>query len=1212
MIQTIYSNSYRLLREVLLGYAALDLRGRGDADPVAGVFQKIDIVTPSEAVTDDLHRALADRLGISAGFEMIPISKWIGGAFATGLTVRGGAAEQLEWMIRSLLNDGAFLAKPECGRLRDYVRGQTPATVSKLSRRIAGVFLTYASYRLDWVLEWMGQDVGVVAADAARAGRERKVLEAHPDFGWQKAMFAEIASPRWGNDKKAWSVAQDLCSVPVRWQLMMDKPVADTHRPLHVFVPAVLPPLALPFLQAQSRVRDIFIYLINPSEAYWFETLPRSTFASWPESASGGLSYLRRNAASQRALIERVWTFASDPETSGRFVEDDMVGRERPDHPGVRLRPAARRDAQQEGPRLDASALLQLRAADAAPQEQVTAFVHHPRPVTVLAKLQEAILRDDQERLADSVDDDDDSFLIVKAPGAAREVEAVLDWIDSLVDKARVRGEKFGAEDVLVVTPDIDAMAPLIASAIMNRPAGKQMSWHIAGQSQLEVSGTAQALIAAGRFVFSRAARSDFEALLDFSLVFRAWGCDESQTAVVRRWLVAGGYRWGFDADHALRCVAAGQAGQEGDGYEGTLERALERLFLGSHMRTGAKEVFAQTLPIYGTEADGFDRVAENRALFDVLCALVHALSRLAEVPVRQPASGWWDWTNRLVNEAFPLVADDPEVGRFVSDVRKTVDAVEMVLGDGPIDFASFWDAVEASLVTNKTLSRASGRITFADMQAFRWLPFKAIAVIGLNDGPTFPGVVRSEEFDLMVAETTGPDGRTINARRRGDRDSRQNNRNVFLDLICAAQQHFYVSYVSGKGKMEANPSVVLQDLKAVLAKGLGGEDTVEKRLTAKLPAGAWDAGNFTAAARGVQSRDQARLAALLNAQKENFLAGEPPFVDTSLVDRTQILRNAIPVGELARFLIDPDRWSCKIAGITQLESAAALAVPLAVPDDPLSCKIFNTGVLDRLEAGKTPAEIVGNLQLDPALGMSEVRAISVGDRVQAVAAAVAARKGLGKIMPSSLHLPQARYALAGTAGGSVFDELVIPAVDVWVGPQQHHARCEIVFTKNDVLRALLQFLARALIDPEFEMYVINSKDRKLEHWCADRAVEEARCAKIPADVMGGLMLLAGRQADGPLALATPSIDQGDGDGLKHDPLWIGADSQQQLQNLTHDLQDAIGALGAVYRRRITGQEEAATGLKPASMPQKRTIEKAFNTFYQVYGDILGAGGSKP
>ena len=57
--------------------------------------------------------------------------------------------------------------------------------------------------------------------------------------------------------------------------------------------------------------------------------------------------------------------------------------------------------------------------------------------------------------------------------------------------------------------------------------------------------------------------------------------------------------------------------------------------------------------------------------------------------------------------------------------------------------------------VADALFHRTGNGLTFAGMKEFRGLPYKVIAVVGLNRDSAFPGTNTAEEFDLMAPGTS-------------------------------------------------------------------------------------------------------------------------------------------------------------------------------------------------------------------------------------------------------------------------------------------------------------------------------------------------------------------------------------------------------------------------------------------------------------------------
>ena len=354
--------------------------------------------------------------------------------------------------------------------------------------RIAGLFSTYFSYRADWLWNWAGKSL--TNNNVERTTREATVLMQHPDFAWQKALWLELCSRTKADGTKLWPTADTFLKIPETWLERMRESEKNID-PLYVFMPRELPPLALPQLLAESRRRCVHLYVQNPSSAFWFDPTVKG---------EDGFTWFHRNAAVRRALIDRLRCFVTqDTSEDAVFLEDDLpeVPRTEPHNQTVGAEALAD--------------MLQLKAK----AEQSADIYLRPRENNVLGSLQQAVLEDDPNALPQTVADDDDSFLIVRAPNAVREVQTLCDWIASMIEASAKTDEPLKASDFLVVTPDIDAMAGVIAAVMGARSEEEYLSYHIAGQSELDVNSAARAMLAAMRFVGGAATASEFIELLE-------------------------------------------------------------------------------------------------------------------------------------------------------------------------------------------------------------------------------------------------------------------------------------------------------------------------------------------------------------------------------------------------------------------------------------------------------------------------------------------------------------------------------------------------------------------------------------------------------------------------------------------------------------------------------------------------------------------------
>ena len=136
---------------------------------------------------------------------------------------------------------------------------------------------------------------------------------------------------------------------------------------------------------------------------------------------------------------------------------------------------------------------------------------------------------------------------------------------------------------------------------------------------------------------------------------------------------------------------------------------------------------------------------------------------------------------------------------------------------------AEFDDAISLAVVVNFLSGQFSqpdpgrqfmiGQVTFCSMLPMRSIPFKVIAVLGLNDGD-FPRQRQPLSFDLMASTPA----------RIGDRSRRGDDRYLFLEAIISARKSLYLSYQgrSIKTNTEKQPSLVLKELLEYLTYGYG------------------------------------------------------------------------------------------------------------------------------------------------------------------------------------------------------------------------------------------------------------------------------------------------------------------------------------------------------------------------------------------------------
>lgn len=967
MLHTVFSNSYEVLREALLINVHSDSAGKTDA---VSLFKPTEVVVPTEAVADALRRFFADRDGICAGVAFKSIGSWFI-KFGRPLIGMGEAGSELEFLIWRILTNPEFAARFE--RLAFYLKEKTATERYSFAMHVAAVFSRYATYRLDWVLQWMGVKAETDFPMDERTVREKAALEAHPDYGWQKALWQELR--RSLSEEHA---AEDLRNLARIEDKMIKAGEANCGETVHIFMPFALPPLILPMLKKMAEGEladeaDVYLYLLNPSQEYWYESVPRGA-GDWKTEGESEtvLSYLRRNAASTRAVIERVYAFLNTESAV------PLIGVEPEDAPEDETTFSSVTTTGAFDPVVERLQELRL-----ATEQDTESYFVEPGNTTLLRCLQSAFLTLD-EGAAHGADLTDGSVVVCAAPGRLREVENLVDWMQAVLASGDVR-----PEDILVVTPDIDAEAGVIEAVMSAQPAQRRIPWTV-----LSPASGAEALAVASweklvKFLFSRADAAAFESWLELPLVLKRWSMTASDLAVIHTWLAAGGYRFGLSDAHVAALAAKNP--EEDTDTDGTLMKALERLTLAFFYDDAVPVVFGDL-----TAADGAgwqDGVVENAALFERFAVLAEALEEkrrtLAAMGDAVRPDDIRPFLSSLASE-FLDFSEVPQAKMAIeASLAAVTEALKRTLGRNAKVAPDVFAKSACAHVAETASHRTPSGVTFAGMAAFRGLPFKAVAVLGLDRGSAFPGLNRTEEFDLMAAGREN--GVTA---RRGDRDSRLDNRNIFFDLLLAAREKFFVSYSEGYEKGQTMPpSVVVEDFLSFVAT-VTGDAEAAKTLTVKVPMTVMSRRNFEvreAGGRPWLSTDTVLLAAVNAAQKAGFSEQEPVFARGATV----LLANETTVGAdaVVKYFNDPDRFVLRRAGVAVEEETvddATVGEGLSAAADSLTKSIRLRRTAEMALTGVPKSVVTAAAAKDPvngAPGIRETVLIPEIDRVYEAAA---------------------------------------------------------------------------------------------------------------------------------------------------------------------------------------------------------------------------------
>jgi exodeoxyribonuclease V gamma subunit len=664
-------------------------------------------------------------------------------------------------------------------------------------------------------------------------------------------------------------------------------PVPDADQPLHVFGLSHLAPAELAVLQALAVQRPVVLYVPDPCREFW--------------------AGLRSDQARLKAL-------ADDPhseDSEAYFLEQT--------HPLLaawgRLGQHFMLQLQDLEARLDVRHFRDEAGADRPPVSRLA------RVQESLRRLEPALTRTDER--APAARRADASLRVHACHTRLRELEVLRD----VLLKARTDDPSIEPADIVVMAPDIAAYVPLLPAVF--GPAGESggdLPYHLA---DIPLARASSLLTGFRRLLSLPASRLTAPELLDFlgqPDVARRLGLDADALEILARWLAGARAAWGLDP--AFRAAMGVPARPEN-----TMAWAMDRLVTSFVFGDEAAEPVhhfpdqSAVAPVPG--------VGGGAAL--ALGALDHLLQQVAglraDAAAMLPASAW---ARRLEDRVDALFQEDPadagarEAMASLRALLRSLATEPRDAGlDPPLSFAVVRSWLEEKLDAVPSRQRfLAGGITVCGMVPQRAIPFRVVAVLGLNEGEYPRGDV---DAGLDPIRQSG-------LRRLGDRDTRSDDRYLFLETVMSARDVLHLSHVGrdvhdGRAR---NPASPLAELMAALPPGEGGQapDWRVEHPLQPFDARYFDAGDprlftFDAAQAGMVGGD---------AGAARLLSDAPAPRDDAELEA--------PLDALRRYFRDPARHVLATRLRARLD---ALDEDALAEDEPLEARL---GPLDRAARG--------------------------------------------------------------------------------------------------------------------------------------------------------------------------------------------------------------------------------------------------------------------
>ncbi|UQE76711.1 exodeoxyribonuclease V subunit gamma [Gordonia sp. PP30] len=755
------------------------------------------------------------------------------------------------------------------------------------------------------------------------------------DYGWQRpAMLADWSAHR-DTDGAGRPLPEPLRWQPWLWRLVReevgqphlaeqlddvagrlrsDPGAVDLPPRFALFGPVRLPESLRVVLHALAAGREVSLYLPHPSDALWQAVAARPVTVPQPrESGSRHRGAHPLLAALSRDIVELQEVLAPS-------IGDDVY------HPES---PAA-------------------------------------APATLLTAVRSG-LREDAVGPAAGLPAADDSLEIHACHGPERQVEVLRDRLLRLFDDHR----DLEPRDVLVVCPDVETFAPLIAGAFgrheQDHP-GSALRVRLADRGLAETNEVLDVLDHVLSLAAGRVRSGDLLDLIALPAVRRRFAFTDDDLDTLAGWIERSGIRWGIDGTQRDRFGLAGFP-------QGTAVAGRDRILLGVLAEEAENQWLGVGLPLEGIDSTKIDLAGRFAELIDRLGTLLGAAD--GSHPARE-------WAELLTGAVDRLTEPDREtqwqraqaIG-MLTDALASPGAAAVEL-----DLTDVRDLMRGLLAARPSRTNfGTGELTVTSLAPMRSVPHRAVILLGL-DAEVFP-------------RTSVVDGDDVLARVPlvGERNRRDEDRQIFLDALTAATDHLLIFYTGSDPVTGATvpPPAVVADLIETAGRVRPGPPGIVQRHTLH----AFDERNFTAHDGAAPASYDARLLPGARALSGLVASGDLGEPGPRLADA--VLPPApggdIDLDDLIDFLASPlERFVRQRLGAVLPESAETHPDQLDVTLDGLQAWKIGDRYLRAFLRGEDP-RVLGGAELRRgtlppfALGTAALRPIEENARAIGVAA---------------------------------------------------------------------------------------------------------------------------------------------------------------------------------------------------------------------------------
>ncbi len=577
-----------------------------------------------------------------------------------------------------------------------------------LAKSIAEAFDDYILYRPDLIKKW--------SSDLNINIDINNNLPSQSD--WQPLLFKSLL--------KSINIDPFAIQAEKAIKALQSKTISSVNLPSEVrfFGISSLAPIHVDFIQALSGVVDVEIFLLTPCKDLWqrSKTRRQQLEEKWMEPLDG--SWLVESPRLEANLGRMGAEFQQLLEGSGEYLLGEWKERD----------------------------LFAL---------PVQIAQNLSREATLIEQLQQNLVS--KERLFPlHRQPKDNSLLFIECPGVKRQVQVIRDQIIQLL----ANDKTLEARDILIMTPQVDRFAPLIASVFNDRNSTKvDLPWRVTDRSQEQKTGIGQFVLLLIDIASKKLTASNLENLLSNSSFLQHKQIKQEEIDELTKLLQKTGFRWGINSTD-----------KDGDETH-SLHWCLNRWLLGLIIPKEHGRVVGDIAP--------FTTTVDPKKIMRWWDLLTKLSDQIIQLRSPKTCCEWVDLLKDILKQSRQkedeISLDQTYFLNVLDNWKRVANGCELKLSNLVVK-----DIITDSLkIESGRFGHRSGSITVSALEPMRAIPHRVIILMGLDES-VFPNTQIRPSFNLLEKK-----------RHLGDPRSSDKDRYTLLEAIMSTREKLIISWNS-------------------------------------------------------------------------------------------------------------------------------------------------------------------------------------------------------------------------------------------------------------------------------------------------------------------------------------------------------------------------------------------------------------------------------